>query len=380
MRLWIIGNGFDLYHGLKTKYSDYKAYLCQHHTCKKECGRVPIKNLPQEVCRNCCKKNCENGCRDRSCPVRKFNDLPRGASGKCAWRDLEGDSYFDIEQMLKSTDGYHDKNSESMESPAIHLLHGYLDFARIFTGAEFYDWFCSVEADMPKDKKIQFLDEGRHDVFLTFNYTNTLQNVYHVDRERIWHVHGSVEQVAKALEREKEEDKWINKAYIAHNCLEFGSPYLTKDAVDTIVDRYAKEQNLSVEKTEKLRRCLSRLIKFLNKNIQDRLVLVKKFVAEKCSDFAALEEVVVAGHSLSQIDSPYLDYLADYFKCVRWRFFHNGNEDIHRVFEFCERHRLDGSCVPWDGPTKSILGGVPCQDQGGVYCPGFSICWSNKQS
>ena len=82
MRLWIIGNGFDLYHGLKTKYSDYKAYLCQHHTCKKECGRVPIKNLPQEVCRNCCKKNCENGCRDRGCPVRKFNDLPRGEPGK----------------------------------------------------------------------------------------------------------------------------------------------------------------------------------------------------------------------------------------------------------------------------------------------------------
>ena len=35
MRLWIIGNGFDLYHGLKTSYYDYKEFLCKKNTCKR---------------------------------------------------------------------------------------------------------------------------------------------------------------------------------------------------------------------------------------------------------------------------------------------------------------------------------------------------------
>lgn len=31
MNLYICGNGFDLYHGLKTKYSDYKTFLESHY-------------------------------------------------------------------------------------------------------------------------------------------------------------------------------------------------------------------------------------------------------------------------------------------------------------------------------------------------------------
>ena len=38
MRLWIIGNGFDLFHGLHTRYLDYKAYLCQKNPCICECA------------------------------------------------------------------------------------------------------------------------------------------------------------------------------------------------------------------------------------------------------------------------------------------------------------------------------------------------------
>ena len=85
MRLWIIGNGFDLYHGLKTKYLDYKAYLCED--CNKyKNGRCPI--AAGEACKWCCR--CEVA-KNHECLVRKFNALPRRKAwtSEELWSDLE---------------------------------------------------------------------------------------------------------------------------------------------------------------------------------------------------------------------------------------------------------------------------------------------------
>ena len=32
MKLMICGNGFDLHHGLKTSYTDYRCFICKNHT------------------------------------------------------------------------------------------------------------------------------------------------------------------------------------------------------------------------------------------------------------------------------------------------------------------------------------------------------------
>lgn len=378
MRLWIIGNGFDLYHGLKTKYSDYKAYLCQQHNpCRAKRGEIKRDLLPREVCRFCC----ESGFKKTDCPVPKFDVLPRNMLRENLWQDLEEACSINIDTLLDSLEGW--------ENQASIVLHGELDFAEIFTGDDFRNWFKIVESDLSRladsDKVITKLDIGNRDVFLNFNYTDTLQKIYKIPNEQILHVHGRLDDAdCKIKEENKKEMERIEVPIVMagrliHACLAFGSPDITEEAIKAAVERRVKSKHLSAEYAEELCKNLVRLLELLSKDVQSRLNPVRDFVFEHCNDPSELEEIVVAGHSLGRIDMPYLKHLVKKFRCLKWCFLFHSKEDIVRAFEFCARFELDGRCVPWDSSKKSILGGVACRERGGVECPGFSICWPNKK-
>lgn len=381
MRLWIVGNGFDLHHGLKTSYLDYKAYLCQQHNpCKNERGEIKRDLLPREVCRNCCKCNFEK----TDCSVPKFNNLPRNEFKEDLWRDLEEGCSINLDALLDSLDGWEKK-------AALALLDGGLDFAEIFTGDDFHKWLKDVESGLSElsdsDKemlKIDGISVGNGDAFLNFNYTSTLQKFYDIPDDQILYVHGRVEDAdckiedANKKEMEKRGVKLLKVGRIIHSCIAFGSSDLTNEEIKAAVDRRVKSKHLSAEYADELCEKLLSLLELLGKDVQSRLEPVEKFVAEHCNDPSTLSEVVVAGHSLGRIDMPYLDYLAKKFRCLKWRFLFYSKEDIIKAFEFSARYELDGGCVPWDSSKGSGLGGFPCQGRGGVSCLGFSIAWPNK--
>lgn len=384
MRLWIIGNGFDLYHGLKTSYADYKAYLCQQNTCKSEHGRVRLEELPREVCRNCCKCETEN-C---SCPVKKFNALPRKGMHEDLWSNLEEACSFDLDELLKRLDGYHTNvEGGTNESAAEILMHGCLDFAKDFTATCFTRWLREVENVLSgKGLKDQMVDIEKTDLFLTFNYTNTLKKIYDIPEDRVLHVHGSIAQVEeKNAERRKEgvisdeEGKIIDEGDIGRMFIAFGSPDLTDEAINVAVDRYVKSRRLDADYGEKLRHRLLILVGSLKKDVQTRLEAIRVFLGKYCKDLLSVDEVVVAGHSLDRIDGPYFDFLSDLFSRAKWRFLYYSDDDILKAFEFYEKYKLDGCCVPWGASKISILGGMPCPECDGAQSPGFSICWPRKR-
>lgn len=381
MRLWIIGNGFDLHHKLMTRYLDYKAYLCQQHNpCKGEGGKIKREFLPREVCRNCCECNFKK----TDCSVPKFNDLPRSELQEDLWRDLEEGCSINLDALLDALDRWEKKT-------ALASLDGDLDFAEIFTGDDFHKWLKGVEnglselSDSDKERiKVDSISAGSGDVFLNFNYTSTLQRFYGIPDSQILYVHGRVEDAdckiedANKKEMEKNGVKILKAGRIIHSCIAFGSSDLTNEAIKAAVDRRVKSKHLSAEYADELCKKLVSLLELLGKDVQSRLKPVEKFVAEHCSDPSTLSEIVVAGHSLGRIDMPYLDYLAKKFRCLKWRFLFHSKEDIIKAFEFCARYELDGGCVPWDSSNGSILGGFPCKERGGVRCSGFSITWPNK--
>ena len=81
MRFWIIGNGFDLHHGLKTRYLDYKTFLCQSNRCLLKCGGITVHDLSNEVCRFCDKSRCI---------VRALMQYPRKIAPKIRLRNRSG--------------------------------------------------------------------------------------------------------------------------------------------------------------------------------------------------------------------------------------------------------------------------------------------------
>lgn len=345
MRLWIIGNGFDLHHGLKTRYEDYKVFLCHLHACElaKERRKSQSQKSSGTVCGNCCNRSINT-----DCPVRKFNELPRSGSRGGLWRDLEEACAIDLDRLMDRLKGeWVGGSGRPEDSAAIGLLHGNLGFAKTFTGHEFYEWLCTVEEPLSKENQKRLdVDEG--DLFITFNYTRTLQKVYNISDDQIFYVHGNLKDVAEKLENTPQESRSISKSGIARSCLIFGSPKITDASIKDAIDYYVTLQKTSEEQAKALRDYLAQLSRFLRKDVSDGLNRIEKLVIRRCGDQSSLTEVVVAGHSLGKNDSPYFDYLAESFRYVKWRFLFFSRDDLRNALEFCEQHGLHGCYMPWD--------------------------------
>ena len=56
---------------------------------------------------------------------------------------------------------------------------------------DFQKWLSEAYEKRSKEKKIQFPSEGS--IFLTFNYTKTLEDIYEIDAECVYHIHGIID-------------------------------------------------------------------------------------------------------------------------------------------------------------------------------------------
>lgn len=378
MRLWIIGNGFDLYHGLKTKYLDYKAYLCEDCNKHKN-NRCPI--AAGEDCKWCCR--CEV-VKNHDCLVRKFNALPRRKvwTSEELWSDLEEACSLDFDQLMKEGKGtYVRADDTKSDMPLVSNEYDALGFARFFTGDRFYDWFRKVETDMPKVKegfRGAYLDVNiERDLFVTFNYTSTIQVFYGghkiVDDGRICYIHGSVKEASGTYAMLHQAGE-TEKGKELHEKLVFGSSDVTEAAfVDAVLRYKEKEGDIREDDLETLIRHGKMLIQSLNKDVKQGLKRFREFIQDRRSDLEHLDEVVVAGHSLCRIDTPYFEEFVREFAAKKWCFLCHGKRDVEKALWFCADHKLEGSCVPWERMAKSYT-----RSAGDIQCPGFSICWSNK--
>lgn len=137
MNLVIIGNGFDLAHGLKTKYANYYEYL----------------------------EKTKSDCIDRLDPIFTFGEQ---------WCDFENGLGHIKESaaqlVLKSYPGIHTTIKE--------------DIQRTFAS-----WVISLEGENKATKKYEL---SKEDEYLSFNYTHTLHRSYEIDEKNIKYIHGCV--------------------------------------------------------------------------------------------------------------------------------------------------------------------------------------------
>jgi hypothetical protein len=163
--LYIIGNGFDLYHGVPTRFSQFKEYLratgiSLHDVVERF---IPLRYDPVD-------------------PSRNWSDLEEGLAG------IDGDEIVDYAfQFLMS---YGDENW----SDAGHHDYQYeVDkiVADLSAGLKlrFAEWVRQVEVP-GQDEVPDFLPIDSTARFLNFNYTNTLSALYGVPQSNITFIHG----------------------------------------------------------------------------------------------------------------------------------------------------------------------------------------------
>lgn len=151
-RLYVIGNGFDLHHGIKSKYSDFKEYV-------------------------------ELNDSDLFCSLEKY--FPDNL-----WSDFEQTlAYLDTDTMVDEATNYLESYGSENWSDAFHHDYQYelqkrIDTVTVSLKEHFVDWILQIE--IPKSR---ILTIDCNATFLNFNYTRTLELVYQIDFDKILYIH-----------------------------------------------------------------------------------------------------------------------------------------------------------------------------------------------
>ncbi|MFT6429824.1 MAG: hypothetical protein ACJAXR_001793 [Halopseudomonas sp.] len=166
--LYVIGNGFDLHHGLPTQYKHFKAFLSM---------------VSRQV----------------------FNWVDAYVPADEDWSDLElALADMDTESVVSDLTGFLASYSDENWSDAGHHDFQY-EVDRVATGlsrtlqSRFGDWVRSIKIPdcSPTHQLLDSLD--RNALYLNFNYTSTLSRLYNVPTENILHIHGEGAQPSSEL-------------------------------------------------------------------------------------------------------------------------------------------------------------------------------------
>ena len=160
--LYIIGNGFDLHHGLRSAYSHFGEYLA-------ESDYETYQYLEEYL----------------HCDEQDF------------WSTFEDNlARFDSQALLEFaseslvgygaedwSDAFHHDYQEEI-SRVVHALSKKLL-------AHFTDWISQIEIPPLTELTGKLLRINSDAEFLNFNYTSTLQTLYKIPSKKILHLHGS---------------------------------------------------------------------------------------------------------------------------------------------------------------------------------------------
>ena len=148
--LYIIGNGFDLHHGLRTLYANFRDDYV------KKRSSVLWNDL-----------------------LDIYGEAPQ--NNNLWWKDFEN--------MLGKVD--YESLSKSRNGDAL----GFMKVRNLMKGKLpplFGKWIKDVDSQIDASK-IELMHEiDTSSLFFTFNYTLLLDKAYHVKEENVWHIHGSV--------------------------------------------------------------------------------------------------------------------------------------------------------------------------------------------
>jgi hypothetical protein len=277
--LYIIGNGFDIYHGLDTRYQSFAKFLSQ------------TDNEVYDLILN------YYGLPD-------ISEDPVSDEEYAAWATFELSlADLDYEQVL-------DDHSDSIANPASEDFrdrdwHTYqIDMELIIEKVTkrlilIFDKFI-LNVQYPysvDDKKLKFIPQSR---FLNFNYTDTLQRYYGVASKEICYIH----------EKSSKDDC---KIILGHGT--DPSNFKVKDP--------EPPQGLNEEELEQWREHMSdqydysyesakdEILSYYTKAFKNTLSIIDKNIIffESLNN---VENIYVLGHSISQVDIKYFEVVKKY--------------------------------------------------------------------
>lgn len=353
--LYVIGNGFDRYHGAKSSYWDFRGYLLrQDELCAKSFElffgpRSLINNFAGPL-----------GFK-LSTVFGKGLPYPRNTwATKYLWSDFERhlgefdrEKVFDfLDMQLPAVDEDDDRFTYADFYAAVDSIAATVEECTFEMQYRFHRWVNTLQ--YAKGFKDNMIGLDRDALFLNFNYTLFLEEHYGVAADRICYIHGDRRQPFGSLvlghretDAEAAFERWCHRHarrrryrpnlkdrqghYFANDKLAYLA-YFHDDERDGMhgyrlpIRYYAVEQSVGLTEEyfrHNIKRC-------------DEIIRRHSDFFKSLSD---VKQITVLGHSMSDVDLPYFQGILRHVghpEKIEWQFTCNCDRDVANRNRYCK--------------------------------------------
>lgn len=273
MKIYILGNGFDIKHKLPTQYSNFKKYI----------------------------ENKNPALHDQISTA--FADTIGVEDIEVMW------SNFEMTLGMFNPEFFDNKIDYQVIYDAgtpKHNSYDNLEIQNFFEEADYYvklkimfiKWIESINTDSVKIEEYKKFKAD--DIFLTFNYTTTLQDIYRINENSIFHIHGKVGG-SLIIGHDKKYSDFLNHLSINREGV---AESIFEDSEDNVY-------------MEQLQEGVARLTDTYYKPIKEELI-------PEMDEWLSLKEIPneieVIGHSFGEIDWEYFKFLKNKYQDIEWKF------------------------------------------------------------
>ena len=297
--LYIVGNGFDQHHNIQCSFLNFMEWI---------------------------KKN------DASLFI-KITQVYNNAWEHNWWRDFENslaqlniNYYANMKGNLFDPEYIKEGSIEEKTEVASRNVTEEFKSIKNSLRLDFQKWLSEAYENVQKDKKMQFPDEDS--IFLTFNYTKTLEDIYKIDAKHVYHIHGVID--------EKDSMAFGHGLGLEdfNDILERQKPRLGEVRIKNFMTR-----SLLITPKHKELATLKSLesIVSLRKDVDGCIEKNKSFF-DKILD---VQRIYVYGFSFSPIDMPYLEKIIRRTKPgTHWVISWYSQEDKRQIMDFVIRYDI----------------------------------------
>lgn len=260
-KLYIIGNGFDLHHRIKSRYSDFREFMEQNDSNTYE---LVEKYLNHE------------------------GEL---------WQDFESNlAYFDEETTIEKawqyltpygSDDWSAADNHTYQNIIAEIINPLIEGLK----SNFIDWVCQIQLPTVNPR----LDLAPTNYYLTFNYTNTLEKLYNIPSDRILHIHGDA-------------NSDIPEIIFGHDFVKpADGPDLEKLKTDLGEERFQEYMEEDFDSGDPRVNEGESIVRRYYENTYKPCKAIIEQNKVFFDSLADVDEVFIMGHSLSDVDIPYLE-------------------------------------------------------------------------